>query len=74
MKENEDELVFGIMYHSSLAQLKIKMTRIHLLLTPDNKHKDVPFIGFRRAKCLKDILVRVKTPQIKSKVGAVLVK
>ena len=78
MKENEDELVFGIMYHSSLAQLKIKMTRIHLLLTPNNKHnnvfRDVPFIGFRRAKGLKDILVRVKTPQIKSKVGAVLVK
>ena len=47
------------------------MTRIHLLLTPDNEHnkvfRDVPIIGFRRAKSLKDILVRAKIPQIKNK-------
>ena len=47
------------------------MTRIQLLLTPDNEHnkvfRDVPIIGFRRAKSLKDILVKAKTPQIKSK-------
>ena len=47
------------------------MTRIHLLLTPDNEHnkvfRDVPIIGFRRAKSLKDILVRAKVPQIKNK-------
>ena len=58
-------------YHSSLAQLKVIMTRIHLLLTPENEHnkvfRDVPIIGFRRAKSLKDILVRAKIPQIKNK-------
>ena len=47
------------------------MTRIQLLLTPDNEHnkvfRDVPIIGFRRAKSLKGILVKAKTPQIKSK-------
>ena len=47
------------------------MTRIDLLLTPDNEHnrvvRDVPNIGFRRAKSLKDILVRAKVPQIKNK-------
>ena len=47
------------------------MTRIHLLLTPDNEHnnvfRDVPIIGFRRAKSLKDILGRAKIPQIKCK-------
>ena len=47
------------------------MTGIHLLLTPDNEHnkvyRDVPIIGFRRAKSLKDILVRAKIPQIKNK-------
>ena len=40
------------------------MTRIHLLLTPGNEHnkvfRDVPIIGFRRAKSLKDIVVRAK--------------
>ena len=48
------------------------MTRIHLLLTPDNEHnklfRDIPIIGFRRDKSLKDILVRAKIPQIKNKV------
>ena len=47
------------------------MTRIHLLLTPDNEHnklfRDIPIIGFRRDKSLKDILVRAKIPQIKNK-------
>ena len=70
-KENEDKLVLNITYHPSLAKLKVMMTRIHLLLTPDNEHnnvfRDVPIIGFRRAKSLKDILVRAKIPQIKNK-------
>ena len=73
-KENEDELVLNITYHSSLAQLKIIMTRIHLLLTPNSEHnkvfRDVSIIGFRRSKSLKDILVRAKIPQV----GAALVK
>ena len=47
------------------------MTRIHLLLTPDNDYnkefKDVLIIGFRRTKCLKDIPVRAKISQMKSK-------
>ena len=64
-KENEDKIVLNI-----LVQLKVIMTRIHLLLTPDNEHnkvfRDVPIIGFRRAKSLKDILVRANVAQIKS--------
>ena len=28
--------------------------------------RDVPIIGFRRAKSLKDIFMRVKIPQIKN--------
>ena len=63
--------VLDITYHSSLAQLKVIMTRIKLLLTPDNEHnmvfRGVPIIRFRRAKSLKDILVRAKITQIKNK-------
>lgn len=63
-KENEDT------HHPSLAQLKNIVTRIHLLLTPDNEHikvfRNVAIIGFRRAKSLKNILVRAKKPQIKN--------
>ena len=47
------------------------MTRVHLLLTPDNEHnkvfRDVPTTGFGRAKILKYILVRTKVHQIKNK-------
>ena len=57
--------------HPSLAQLKVIMTRIHLLLTPDNEHnkvfRDVLIIWFCRANSLKDILVKEKVPQIKNK-------
>ena len=71
-KENEDKLVLNISYHPSLARLKVIMTRIHLLLTPDNEHtkvlRNVPIIGFCRAKSLNNILVRVKVSQIKNKV------
>ena len=70
-KENEDKLVLNITYHPSLAQFKNIMTGMHLLLTPDNEHnkvfRDVPIVGFRRAKSLKEILVKVKIPQIKNK-------
>ena len=58
------------MYHSSLAQLKVRMTRIRLLFTPDNEHnkvfRGVLIIGFLRAKSLKHILERAKIPQIKN--------
>ena len=47
------------------------MNRMHILLTPDRQHnkvfRDIPIIGFRRAKSLKNILVRAEIPQIKNK-------
>ena len=61
------KLVVNITYHPFFAQFKNKINRIQLLLTPNNEHdkvlKDVPIIGFRRAKSLKDILLRAKIPQ-----------
>ena len=44
---------------------------MHLVLTPDNEHnkvfRDVPITGFRRAKSLKGIVMKVKIPHLKSK-------
>ena len=44
------------------------MSFLHLLLAPDQEHQQVfykvPIIGFRRAKSLKDILVRAKVPPV----------
>ena len=46
----------------------IFLSNIHLLLTPNKEHHDVfcniPVIGFKRGKSLKDILVRAKLPKI----------
>ena len=46
---------------------------MHLLLIPDQEHQKVyhkvPIIGFRRAKSLKDVLVRAKVPQLQKNEG-----
>ena len=51
--ENKEKPFLNITHSSSVAQLKNIMTKTKLLLTPDNEHnvfRDVPIIGFRRAK------------------------
>ena len=68
-KENEDKLVLNITYRLSLAQLKVIMARIHLLLTSDNEHnkvfRDAAIIGFRRAKSYPCDAVLVNYPDMK---------
>ena len=65
-KRNDYQLVFNITYQPNFSKLKDTMSFLHLLLTPDQEHQKVfhkvPIIGFRRAKSLKDILVRAKVP------------
>ena len=44
------------------------MEELHILLTPNKEHKklfpNVPVIGFRNGKNLKDFLVRAKLPNL----------
>ena len=74
-KERTDskKFVFNITYHPTFSHLKDILSKIHLLLTPDKEHnkvfEKVPIIGFRRAKSLKDILVRAKVPSLEKKGG-----
>ena len=53
------------------SKLKNVLSEIHLLLTPDREHgkvfENVPIIGFRRAKSLKDILVKAKVAPLKKR-------
>ena len=55
------------------SKLKNVLSEIHLLLTPDREHgkvfEKVPIIGLRRAKSLKDILVRAKVAPLEKKKG-----
>ena len=60
--------MFNITCHSNFSNLKDTMSFPHLLLTSDQEYKklshEVSIIGFRRAKSLKDILVRVKVSAV----------
>ena len=57
--------------HKVILKLKKVLSEIHLLLTPDREHRKVferiPIVGFRRAKSLKDILVRAKLVPLEKK-------
>ena len=71
---NNSRFVFNITYHPVLLKLKNVLSEIHLLLTPDREHRkvfeNIPIVGFRRARSLKDILVRVKVAPIEKKKGS----
>ena len=55
------------------SELKIVLSKIHLLLAPDREHEKVfekvTIIGFMRAKSLRDILARVKVVLLEKKKG-----
>ena len=69
---SNSRFVFSITYHPVLS--KNVLSEIHLLLTPDREHgkvfENIPIVGFRRAKSLKDILVRAKVAPIEKKKGS----
>ena len=70
---NKNRFVFNITYHPVFLKLKNILSEIHLLLTPDGENgkgfKKIPIIGFRRAKSLKDILVKAKVVPLEKKKG-----
>ena len=66
---HKNKLVFNITYYPIFWKLKNILSKIHLLLTPDREHstvfENIPSIGFKKGKSLKDILVRSKIPPLK---------
>ena len=70
---NKNRFVFNITYHPVFLKLKNILSEIQLLLTPDREHgkgfKKIPLIGFRRAKSVKDILVKAKVVPLEKKKG-----
>ena len=57
-----------------LSKLKNVLSEIHLLLKLDREHgkvfERIPIVGFRRAKSLKDIIVRAKVAPLEKKKGS----
>ena len=70
----ESKLTVNITYHPSFSRLREILAKIHLLLTPNQEHRDVfsniPIIGFRNGRNLKSILVRAKIPVPRSGEGS----
>ena len=67
-KRNVYRLLLNITCHPNFSNLKDTMPFLHLLLTSDQKHQKLShkgsITGFRKAKSLKDILVRVKVSAV----------
>ena len=70
-KINDNQVVSNITYHRNLSNLKDTISFLHLLLIPGQEHQKVFhkvfIIGFRIAKNLKGILVRVQVPPLQKK-------
>ena len=66
-KTSQPRLAFNITYYPVFQNIRNILQELHLLLAPDREHKkaflDVPVVGFRNAKSLKDYLVRAALPK-----------
>ena len=65
---SELKLTFNITYYPAFQNVRAMMEELHTLLTPNKDHKkvfpNVPVIGFRNGKSLKDFLVRATWPKL----------
>ena len=73
-KKTEEKLTFNITYYPVFRNVKNILEELHILLTPNKEHKrvfpNVPVVGFRNGKSLKDHLVRAALPKIEKTGGS----
>ena len=67
-ESNQKKLTFNITYYLVFQNVRNILQELHILLTPAQEHKkvfqDIPVVGFRNGKSLKDHLVRAKLPNV----------
>ena len=67
-QKNNNKITFNITYHPVFRNVKKILEEMNAILAPDDRHKevfpDVPFIGFKNNKSLRDHLVRSQLPDI----------
>ena len=65
-ESDQKKLTFNITYYPVFQNVRNILQELHILLTQDKGHKkvfhDIPVVGFRNGKSLKDHLVRAKLP------------
>ena len=64
-ESDHKKLTFNITYYPVFQNVR---NILHILLTPNQEHEkviqDIPVVGFRNGKSLKDHLVRAKLPNV----------
>ena len=73
--ENKDhKLTLNITYHPAFNALNGILRKLHVILNCDQQHcnvfPDVPMVGFRKGKSLKDFLVRAKVQPLEKVQGS----
>ena len=67
-ESDQKKLTFNIAYYPVFQNVRNILQELHILLTPDQEHKkvfqDIPVVGFRSGKSLKDHLFRAKLPNV----------
>ena len=60
MSRNDDRITFNIKYYLVFKNIRNILEELHILLAPVEQHRkvfiDIPVIGFKNAKSLKDQL------------------
>ena len=74
IEKSDYKLTLNITYHPSYQNLRSVLKKLHVILNVDKDHRDVfpdiPILGFRKGKSLKDFLVRAKVPSLIPESGA----
>ena len=67
-RDEQNKMTFNLTYYPAFQNVKKILAELHLLLTPDVAHKtvftNVPTIGFKNGRSLKDHLVPAVLPNI----------
>ncbi|MEO0684792.1 MAG: hypothetical protein AAFY76_07015, partial [Cyanobacteria bacterium J06649_11] len=66
--DKKHKVTLNITFNPAFQNLNKLLRKLHLILTCDDKHqqvfKDIPSVGFRKGKSLRDFFVRAKVPQM----------
>ena len=76
-KTSDSKLTFNITYYPAFQNVRSMLEELQILLAPDKEHKkvrkffpEVPIVGFRNGKSLKDYLVRAALPKMDNARGS----
>ena len=73
-RTSKSKLTFKITYYQAFQNVRSILKEFQILLAPDKEHKiffpEVPIVGFRNGKSIKDYLVRAALPKMDNAGGS----